>query len=177
MNVGRFLACAAAVWLVRVALNWTFYTRVIGQQSQQIAAAHPGIFRDVVPGFILTDLIFALAFTYLFVKVGAALGGGETRPLGRRSVAGHWKLLPVLQRHVHVGGLDHGRIRFALAYTEADVLHFELPNAPGALAKFARKVAQKDINITLGYATSEKGSKKTSVVLAVSDLDKAAIIR
>ena len=49
-----------------------------------------------------------------------------------------------------------------LAYTEADVLHFELPNAPGALAKFARKVAQKDINITLGYATSEKGSKKTS---------------
>ena len=64
-----------------------------------------------------------------------------------------------------------------LAYTEADVLHFELPNAPGALAKFARKVAEKDINITLGYATSEKGSKKTSVVLAVSDLDKAAIIR
>jgi len=33
----------------RVALNWTFYTRVIGQQSQQIAAAHPGIFREVVP--------------------------------------------------------------------------------------------------------------------------------
>ena len=77
MNVGRFLASAAAVWLVRVALNWTFYTRVIGQQSQQIAAAHPGVFREVVPGFILTDLIFALAFTYLFVTVGAALGGGR----------------------------------------------------------------------------------------------------
>jgi hypothetical protein len=76
MNVGRFLASAAAVWLVRVALNWMFYTRVIGQQSQQIAAAHPGIFRPVGPGLILTDLIFALAFTYLFVKVGAALGGG-----------------------------------------------------------------------------------------------------
>jgi len=77
MNAGRFLASAAAVWLVRVALNWTFYTRVIGQQSQQIAAAHPGVFRQVVPGFILTDLIFAVAFTYLFVKVGAALGGGR----------------------------------------------------------------------------------------------------
>jgi hypothetical protein len=77
MNVGRFLASAAAVWLVRVALNWTFYTRVIGHQSQQIAAAHPGIFREVVPGLILTDLIFAVAFTYLFVKVGAALGGGR----------------------------------------------------------------------------------------------------
>ena len=64
-----------------------------------------------------------------------------------------------------------------LAYTEADVLQLELPNTPGALAKFARKLAEEDINITLGYATSEKGSKKTSVVLAVSDLDKAAIIR
>ena len=77
MNAGRFLASAAAVWLVRVALNWTFYTRVIGQQSHQIAAAHPGLFREVVPGFILTDLIFAFVFTYLFVKVGAALGGGR----------------------------------------------------------------------------------------------------
>jgi hypothetical protein len=77
MNVGRFLASAAAVWLVRVALNWTFYTRVIGQQSQQIAAAHPGVFREVVPGFIVTDLIFALVFTCLFVKVGVALGGGR----------------------------------------------------------------------------------------------------
>ena len=76
MNVGRFLASAAAVWLVRVALNWTFYTRVIGHQSQQIAAAHPGIFREVVPGLILTDLVFALVFTYLFAEVGAALGGG-----------------------------------------------------------------------------------------------------
>ena len=76
MNRGRFVAAVVAVWIVRVALNWTFYTRVIGQQSQQIAAAHPGVFRQVVPGFILTDLIFALAFTYLFVKVGAALGRG-----------------------------------------------------------------------------------------------------
>jgi hypothetical protein len=77
MNRGRFVASAVVVWIVRVALNWTFYTRVIGQQSQQIAAAHPGVFRQVVPGFILTDLIFALAFTFLFVKVGAALGGGR----------------------------------------------------------------------------------------------------
>jgi hypothetical protein len=77
MNLTRFLACTTAVWLVRVALNSTFYTRVIGQQSQQIAAAHPGLFREVVPGLILTDLIFALVFTYLFVKVGAALGGGR----------------------------------------------------------------------------------------------------
>jgi hypothetical protein len=64
-----------------------------------------------------------------------------------------------------------------LAYTEADVLQLELPNTPGALGKFARKLAESDINITLGYATSEKGSKKVRVVLALSDLDKAMTIR
>jgi hypothetical protein len=64
-----------------------------------------------------------------------------------------------------------------LDYTEADVLQLELPNTPGALAKFARKLAEEDINITMGYATGGKGSRKTTVVLAVSDLDKAATVR
>ncbi len=64
-----------------------------------------------------------------------------------------------------------------LAYTEADVLQRALRNAPGALAKFARKLAQEDINITIGYATGGKGSRKTTVVLAVSDLEKAATVR
>jgi|SRR6266478_2957147 len=67
--------------------------------------------------------------------------------------------------------------RTALRFREEDVLHIELPNEPGALAKFAAKLADKNINITLGYAASERGSKKTSVVLAVSDLDKAMSIR
>lgn len=64
-----------------------------------------------------------------------------------------------------------------LVCTEADVLQLELPNTPGALTKFARKLAEEDINITLGYATSEKGSKKACVVLALSDVDKATTIR
>jgi hypothetical protein len=34
-----------------------------------------------------------------------------------------------------------------------------------------------DINITLEYATGGKGSRKTTVVLAVSDVDKGDIIR
>ena len=76
MNRGRFLLAALTVWIVRVVLNATFYTKVVGGQWQQIAAAHPGMFRQVVPAYILTDLIFALAFTYLFVKVGPALGAG-----------------------------------------------------------------------------------------------------
>jgi hypothetical protein len=61
--------------------------------------------------------------------------------------------------------------------SEADMLHAELPNVPGALAGFAAKLALKEINITSGYATTVKGSRKASVLLAVSDLDKAARVR
>ncbi len=64
-----------------------------------------------------------------------------------------------------------------LSYTEADVLHVELPNKPGALGKFAMKLADNNINITSGYATGGKSSKKTIMVFSVSDLDKAARIR
>jgi len=53
------------------------------------------------------------------------------------------------------------------------MLHVELPNKPGALGEFAMKL----INITSGYATGGKSSKKTTVVLSVFDLDKAARIR
>ena len=82
--------------------------------------------------------------------------------------------------HLVVDNTDNAKKAFAraaLRCREEDVLQVELPNTPGELAKLATKLADKNINITLGYATSEKGSKKTSVVLAVSDLDKAAGIR
>lgn len=64
-----------------------------------------------------------------------------------------------------------------LAYTEEAVLHVELPNVPGALGSFAGKLAAKEINITAGYQTGARGSKRASVVLAVSDLDKAARVQ
>ena len=64
-----------------------------------------------------------------------------------------------------------------LTYTESDVLHVELPNIPGALGNFAGKLAAKEINITSGYQTTVKGSRKASIVLAVSDLDMAARVR
>ena len=65
----------------------------------------------------------------------------------------------------------------SLPYTEAEVLHVELPNLPGALGNFAGKLAAKEVNITWGYQTTVKGAKKASVVLAVSDLAKAARTR
>ena len=76
MNATRFAGAAIAVWVVRVLLNWTFYTQVVGSQFKQIADAHPGIFREVIPAYIMIDLLFALVFVFLFAKVGSALGGG-----------------------------------------------------------------------------------------------------
>jgi len=64
-----------------------------------------------------------------------------------------------------------------LRYTEQDVLLVELPNVPGALAKFAGKLAAKDINTTAAYQTAARGARKASVVFGVSDMEKAARIR
>lgn len=82
--------------------------------------------------------------------------------------------------HVVVDNVEKAKKALAnarLHYTEADVLRLELPNTPGALAKFASRLAQEDINITLGYQTTTKGSRKATVVLVVSDIDKADRIR
>ncbi|MGH9491928.1 MAG: ACT domain-containing protein [Terriglobales bacterium] len=64
-----------------------------------------------------------------------------------------------------------------LSYTEQAVLHVELPNKPGALGHFAGKLAAKGVNVSTGYATTIKGARKASIVLAVSDLEAAARIR
>lgn len=76
MNTNRLLVAIVGVWIVRVALNASFYTFVFGPRFEEIREAHPGVFRDVIPGYIGTDLIFAVAFAVLFAQAGAALGGG-----------------------------------------------------------------------------------------------------
>ena len=60
-----------------------------------------------------------------------------------------------------------------LPYFETVVLHARLPNAPGVLGRLAGRLAAKNINITSGYQTIEKDSKKASVVLEVSNLEQA----
>lgn len=60
-----------------------------------------------------------------------------------------------------------------LPYFETLVLHARVPNRPGALGRLAGKLAAKKINITSGYQTIEKDSKKASVVLEVSNLERA----
>ena len=67
--------------------------------------------------------------------------------------------------------------REGLSYNEQAVLQVELPNKPGALGSFAAKLAAKGINVTTGYATTIKGAKKASIVLAVSNLEAASKVR
>jgi len=66
--------------------------------------------------------------------------------------------------------------RLRLPYTEQDVLYLELKNVPGCLGELAGKLAAQKINVTAGYAAAIKGADKASVVLRVSDLEKAARI-
>ena len=60
-----------------------------------------------------------------------------------------------------------------LSYAEQLVLHARLANVPGALARFAGKLAARKINIVSGYQTVETDSRRASVVLEVSNLEKA----
>jgi len=76
MDTGRFVGASVAVWIVRVLLNGTFYSKVFGPRLVPAAIAHPGIFKQGVAGHVVADLIFAFAFAFLFAKVGDALGGG-----------------------------------------------------------------------------------------------------
>ncbi len=58
-------------------------------------------------------------------------------------------------------------------YTEETVLMANIPNAPSALGRFAARLAAKNINITSGFQTILKGSRRAVVVLEVSRLESA----
>jgi len=72
-----------------------------------------------------------------------------------------------------VGKAQSALQREGLSYTEQEVLCVELPDKPGALGEFAGKLAAKNININVGYATTVLGATTVGAVLAVSDLDEA----
>lgn len=54
-----------------------------------------------------------------------------------------------------------------------DVLKVELENRPGALAEVATKLGNKGINIEYCYGTLAHKGTETSVILDVSDVDRA----
>jgi len=61
-----------------------------------------------------------------------------------------------------------------LKFTEEKVLAVRLSDRPGALGRVTRKLAEHNVNIDYVYGSIEKGSPKALIVLAVSDLKKAA---
>ena len=63
--------------------------------------------------------------------------------------------------------------RAGIEYTEETVLMANIPNAPRALGRFAARLAAKNINITSGFQTILKGSRRAVVVLEVSRLGPA----
>ncbi|HXT20214.1 MAG TPA: hypothetical protein VN811_12250 [Thermoanaerobaculia bacterium] len=65
-----------AVFVVRTLLNYLFYGVLTHAQMEEMAAAHPGMFREVVPAFIALDLVAAIFITFLVVKAAASFGGG-----------------------------------------------------------------------------------------------------
>ena len=54
-----------------------------------------------------------------------------------------------------------------------DVLKVELENRPGALAELATKLGNKGINIEYCYGTLSRKGTETSVILDVSDIERA----
>ncbi len=82
--------------------------------------------------------------------------------------------------HVIVDNANKGKKALGAAgvsCTEADVLLQELPNIPGALGHFTGKLARQEININSSWGTTLKGSKKATIVLSVSDVERAGRIR
>lgn len=59
-------------------------------------------------------------------------------------------------------------------FMEDQVLAVRLSDRPGALGRVTRKLAENKINIDYVYGSIEKGAPKALVVMAVSDLRKAA---
>ncbi len=54
-----------------------------------------------------------------------------------------------------------------------DVLKVDLENRPGALAEVAAKLGNKGVNIEYCYGTLSKKGDITSVIIDVSDIDRA----
>jgi hypothetical protein len=64
--------------------------------------------------------------------------------------------------------------RAGMAAVQQPVLVVKLPNEPGALAKAAAKLAAAKINIAYAYGSAAAPGAMSTIVMAVSDLAKAA---
>lgn len=66
--------------------------------------------------------------------------------------------------------------RLTYATELRDVLKVDLENRPGALAEVTTKLGNKGVNIEYCYGTLSRKGDTTSIILDVSDIDKALAI-
>ncbi len=76
MNTKRCLLAVIVVFVVRTLLNMVFYGMLMTEAYETLQAGHEGLFREVIPAYIGADLLFAILFVCLFIKVSHCLGGG-----------------------------------------------------------------------------------------------------
>ena len=98
-------------------------------------------------------------------QVNITAFGTYTNPAGGESPVGFQVSSPAKARKV----LEKLGIRF----TEEEVLRITVPDKPGVLGEIGTRLGQANVNIEYAYATTTKGSRKSDVLLKVSDLAAA----
>lgn len=88
MNFGRYSAAVVAVFVVRTVLNWLFYGQYMMEQITSVTGQWEGAFREVIPAYILADLLFAAFFVWLWARAGAAFGNGAKAGAGYGLILG-----------------------------------------------------------------------------------------
>jgi len=61
-----------------------------------------------------------------------------------------------------------------IRYVEEEVLAVHLSDRPGSLGRITRKLAENKINVDYVYGSIERGSPKALIIVAVSDIKRAA---
>ena len=64
MNAGRYVGASVVVFIVRTVLNTGFYGFLMHGEYDAVNAAHPGLFREVIPNMMSYIVInFVIAMT------------------------------------------------------------------------------------------------------------------
>jgi hypothetical protein len=98
-------------------------------------------------------------------KINITAFGAYTSPTGGESPIGLQVSSPAKAKKVLEG--------LGVRITEEDVLRLTVSDKPGVLGEIGTRLGQANINVDFAFATTTKGSKKSDIVLKVSDLAAA----